>query len=129
MEVINPEIVNKHAMSACQEVKPIFPHISVIADYSHQVTLIPNICLRREISNRIYCVFCVFCLYGYWQNFPNHHFLSGILCESVEIYYVLPLKTDGSMKECEIKHHQPLPTLLIFNDSISKTIAAIIQRV
>lgn len=34
-----------------------------------------------------------------------------------------------SMKECEIKHHQLLPTMLIFNDTVSRTIAAIIQRV
>ncbi len=51
-------------------------------------------------------------------------YLSSVLCPQKQTQ-----RSGRSVNECEIKHHQPLPTLLIFNDSISKTIAAIIQRV
>lgn len=61
--------------------------------------------------------------------------LTPLWINSVDVYRatVLCLKNkhteETQVWKCEIKHHQPLPTLLIFNDSISETTAAIIQRV
>lgn len=76
--------------------------------------------------------------YRSWLNSPNHQALSNIQCDTSlnqlfsnkPIYCALLKKhtVETQVWMCEVEH-QPWPSTLIFNDSISETIAAVIQRV